>query len=287
MNGEGRAIEMNNCRICGWKGEGERITAYEMMQGSREKFEYFICPLCHCIQIAKMPEDLGQYYESDYYSFEQPDTSKVNVTDRNEMKILDVGCGAGYELCEMAKLGYVNLYGCDPFISEDLKYDNGVKIFKKTIHEIEGTFDRIFFSDSFEHMTDPHEVMESICRLLAEDGVASISVPVFPNIAYDMFGVNWYQLDAPRHIFIPSKKSMHYLAEAHGLKIVVAEYNSNNSQIIRSYLYEKGIPYREQSQEIMVKYFEQEDMLKFNEYAEQANAKEYGDHAVFALMHNK
>lgn len=62
--------------------------------------------------------------------------------------------------------------------------------------------------DSFEHMTNPHEVMDSLGRLLAPKGVARIEIPVFPNIAFDMFGVNWFQLDAPRHIFLYGKKSM-------------------------------------------------------------------------------
>lgn len=278
---------MNSCRICGWKGVSERITVFEMMQGSREGFEYFVCPECNCIQIAEVPKNLYKYYGEKYYSYKQPDISKVDCASINEARILDVGCGAGSDLCEWARNGYVNLYGCDPFITEDLQYDNGVKIYKKTIHEMEGIFDTICLSDSLEHMTDPHEVMDSICRLLAPGGVAQITIPVFPNIAYELFGVNWFQLDAPRHIFIPSKESLRYLAQAHGLKIAATKYNSNNSQIVVSYLYEKGIPLVEQNPEIMSQYFEQEDLLKFNEYAEQVNEKEYGDHAIFWLVHEE
>lgn len=278
---------MDHCRICGWMGGGEKITAFEMMKGGREKFEYFVCPKCDCLQIAEVPKNMYKYYGEDYYSYKQPDISKVDCANINEDRVLDVGCGAGHYLCRLARNGYVNLCGCDPFIKEDLQYDNGVIIYKKTIHEMKGLFDIIYFGDSFEHMADPHEVMSSICRLLAPGGYALIAIPVFPNIAYELFGVNWFQLDAPRHIFIPSKNSMCYLAQKHGLKIAATRYDSNNSQIIISYLYEKGIPLVKQNPEIISQYFVEEDLLRFNEYAEQVNAKEYGDHAMFWLVHEE
>lgn len=43
-----------------------------------------------------------------------------------------------------------------------------------------------------------------------------------------------------RHIIHHSRKSMEYLAQLHGLSIQKVEYNSNNSQFIRSFLYMKG-----------------------------------------------
>lgn len=58
------------CRICGADEVSERITAREMMFGSREAFEYFRCADCGTLQIAEIPEDLGRFYASDvYYSF--------------------------------------------------------------------------------------------------------------------------------------------------------------------------------------------------------------------------
>lgn len=84
-----------------------------------------------------------------------------------------------------------------------------------SIHEMEGegTFDLIRMSDSFEHMTDPLEVLKSARRLLKEDGVLDMTIPTYPNIAFEQFGPYWYQIDAPRHIFLHSKESLAYLAE--------------------------------------------------------------------------
>lgn len=278
---------MDKCRICGWEGNAVGYKVQEMMQNTKEEFDYFSCPHCKCLQIREVPDNLEKYYGNNYYSYEEPDIFVSETVQKQEKRILDVGCGSGVWLCEMAKLGFVNLYGCDPFIQKDLEYDNGIKIYKKTIHEMEGKFDQIYLSDSFEHVTDPHEVMESLRRLLAEEGVVYLKLPVFPNIAFDMFGIYWYQLDAPRHIFLHSKESLEYLAQMHGLKIVKRTYDSNNSQIIRSFLYTKDIPFWEQTTEIVKQYFDDASINEINQNVAIANEKGYGDHAVFCLMHQE
>lgn len=110
--------------------------------------------------VVTVPDELGEYYGEGYYSYFEPDSSVGTVQNQYSTRILDVGCGAGAFLCRMAKQGYTELYGCDPFIEKDIFYDNGVRIYKKTIHEMRDEFDWIFFNDSFEHITDPHEVSD-------------------------------------------------------------------------------------------------------------------------------
>lgn len=72
---------------------------------------------------------------------------------------------------------------------------------------MEGGYDWIYFNDSFELVTDSHDVMERVKRLLALKGIAMIKFPAYPNIAYDMFGADGFQLDVPRHILGIVRKS--------------------------------------------------------------------------------
>lgn len=210
--------------------------------------------------------------------FEKP----VSNTD----KILDVGCGSGVWLAKMAQAGYGNLHGCDPFLSQERHYGDRVYIRNCSIHEMDGdnTFDFIRMNDSFEHMTDPYEALQSAKRLLKLGGVLRMSIPTYPNIAFEMFGPHWYQLDAPRHIFLHSMKSLSYLSEKAGLPIVKIEYDSNDSQFVRSFFYERGVPFWEQTSELVYKYFQKEDILHMADTAAAVNAKGYGDHVKVWLQ---
>ncbi len=267
------------CKVCGASGEFETYTVREMMQGTKEEFLYFACGSCNCLQIEKIPENLTDYYRDGYYSFrmeESPDMT-FETSVKKMTKVLDVGCGSGAWLVEKAMEGWGNLYGCDPFLENGRRYGDRVQIYNCSIHEMEGdkTFDIIHMQDSFEHMPDPLAVLKSVRRLLKEDGILYMSIPVYPNIAFDRFQTHWYQLDAPRHLFLHSKESLAWLATESGMRIYNTRYDSNGSQFVRSFLYEHGIPYDEQD---FVRYFSRQDLAALEQEAVAWNEKEYGDH---------
>lgn len=56
------------CRICGNKERNNYFKVREMMQGTREEFDYLECTECGCVQIAAIPDDLSKYYVNNYYS---------------------------------------------------------------------------------------------------------------------------------------------------------------------------------------------------------------------------
>src|SRR4051812_28988462 len=57
------------CRVCGHPASGSLLSVREMMFGSKERFDYFECAACGCLQIATIPDDLARHYGSGYYSF--------------------------------------------------------------------------------------------------------------------------------------------------------------------------------------------------------------------------
>ena len=276
---------MNKCRVCGHESSGPIFVAKEMMFENAGHFEYFECPDCNCLQLATVPDDLAHYYGPDYYSFQAPTDTKTKGETKNPSRVLDVGCGAGLQLCAMAANGIASLTGCDPFIEKDIEYENGVKIYKKSIHEMEGEFDIIMLNDSFEHMGDPHEVFDSLKRLLAPKGAVKMTLPVYPNFAFDAYKENWFQLDAPRHIILHSKKSLELLANQHGLRLGRFTCDSNNSAILRSYLYKKGITFYKQKPEEIGKYFTKTELVDIERKTAIANRNGHGDHATVFFVH--
>lgn len=271
------------CKICGAEAEHKEYRVKEMYFGTREAFTYFECEQCQCMQIAAIPDNLGDYYGDEYYSFLVQNIPKAAENEIIETRILDVGCGAGKWLLERYEEGHVNLFGCDPFIEQDIYYEPCIQIKKCTIHEMQGTYDLIRLGDSFEHMADPLETLMSVKRLLSDEGMCLLSTPLFPNAAYDICGVNWYEWDAPRHLFLHSRKSMEYLCEKAGLKIEEVRCNSRDLQFISSLLYQRGIPYVDHTDEVIESYFTSAQRQQFAEYTVALNEKGYGDHAVFVL----
>ena len=281
-------VKNHKCRICGEEGLFQSYLVKEMMKGTKDEFEYFVCPKCLCLQIAEIPSNLGDYYGNDYYSMS-------DIKDRNTVfespvvdstKILDVGCGNGGWLYEVAYSGHDNLYGCDPFIEKDIHYGDRVFIRKCDITDMDGdgTFDAVRMGDSFEHVTNPGEVLMKAARLIKDTGIIELILPTYPNIAFDLFETHWYQLDAPRHIFLHSIVSLQYLASQCGLEIAKYTYDSNNSQIIRSFFYSKGVSYNEMTNELILEYFDAAEIEKIDEMVEEANMKNMGDHMQVLLI---
>ena len=112
------------CYICEAKGEFLQYKPKEQMMGTGEKFNYFLCPECECLQLEEIPENLGEYYGKEYYSYGVPEIQEMRPKKEfEEYYILDVGCGSGAWLCSLTSQGYTKLYGCDPYIEKDIIYD--------------------------------------------------------------------------------------------------------------------------------------------------------------------
>jgi SAM-dependent methyltransferase len=268
---------MNACKVCGNTSGNKIHTAREMMFGLRHPFEYLECGNCGCVQLMKAPEDMARYYPKDYYSFQHhgwvmtairrrwsayargqrslvgwfvnelyyPNNAMKGVHRlglRKNARILEIGSGSGRLLQDLCYFGFTDVKGVDPYIEKDLRYENGPVIYKKQLAEMEGEFDIIMLNHAFEHMDQPAATMHDIGRLLAKEGKAIIRIPVSSSYGWKHYGVNWVHLDAPRHLFIHSFKSMEILAKGAGLKISEIIHEAEEISIVGSEAYTRDIP---------------------------------------------
>jgi SAM-dependent methyltransferase len=60
----------STCRACASPEATEWLYPQEMMFGMREKFAYFRCAGCGCLQLDETPANLDKYYPGDYYSYQ-------------------------------------------------------------------------------------------------------------------------------------------------------------------------------------------------------------------------
>lgn len=195
--------------------------------------------------------------------------------------ILDVGCGSTATLLNLlAECGFVSLLGVDPFIAGDISRENGVRILKRYIHEVDRMFDLIMFNHSLEHVADPRATLRVARAKLKSDGTCLVRIPTTSSTAWKIYGADWVQLDAPRHLFVPSREGMNALALSCGLAVDQVLDDSSALQFVASELYRKDVPFNEQNYQ---QYFSVAQLKKFRAQARDANAKHLGDQAAFIL----
>jgi len=283
--------------------------------GTGERFTYFQCERCHCLQIADFPQEIAKYYPSNYYSFS---TTSRDRTDNRVLKwvrrirnassvrekgfgsglvrtlfpnrkllsltrlgltrtsrILDVGCGSGWRLYALREAGFVNTLGVDPYLENDLTYENGLQVLKRTVSEVDGSWDVVMFHHSLEHIPDQVATLQAAAGLLRRGGTCLIRVPVASSYAWEFYREHWYQIDAPRHFYLHSYESMRLLAAQCGLMLRSMECDSTLDQFRTSELYKRGLRSLKEAG------FTRSQESDWKRRAAELNREGRGDQAVF------
>jgi SAM-dependent methyltransferase len=158
-----------------------------------------------------------------------------------DARILDVGCGGGALLDRLATVGFSNLYGADPFIAADGETPRGVPLMKRHLSEVTGQFDLIMFNHSLEHVPDPVAVLKLTYEKLAAGGICLVRLPTTSSEAWTKYGADWVQIDAPRHIVIPSRQGMALAADRVGLRVEKTFDDSTLGQFMESEAYRRDV----------------------------------------------
>jgi SAM-dependent methyltransferase len=197
---------------------------------------------------------------------------------------LDVGCGSSsWWLNSLRTLGFRRLLGVDPYISSDVT-SNGVTIRRGVLADIDGKFDLISFHHSFEHIPEQLQTLEAVRRLLRPNGYCLIRIPVVSSMVWEMYGTDWVELDAPRHLYLHSKQSIQKIAEKSGFKLVTSICDSSEFEFYGSEQYRRDIPLTSiESYWInpATSSFTYREMASFRELAERANREGTGGRACF------
>lgn len=308
------------CPYCGNKRVKDSHCVKEMMFGSREGFVYQECENCESIYLLDIPTDMSAHYPPGYYSMETavdtsffkkwvkrkialykiegrsgwglilskwlPEPMMVRIANFGEVKfndrILDVGTGEGDYLKELESYGFSDLTGVDPFIEESRTIGKHIRLYKGEIKDLDDKYDLIMLNHSFEHIQNPSELMVQLRNRLTEAGKVLIRLPVAQSDAWIKYGTNWVQLDAPRHLHIPSEKGIVELCSKNGLKLQKVQYDSDGFMYWGSELYKRGVSLKEMREKGGLEaFFSKADLNTFNERASDCNISGSGDQAGF------
>ena len=135
-------------------------------------------------------------------------------------RILDIGCGGGVLLQELASKGF-----------EAIGVERDVAaLSRKSLSVLEGTaehlppldpasFDGVVFSHVLEHLIDPLAAVRSAAVLLKPGAKMFFEVPNNDALIAKQSRLSWEHLDTPRHINFFGEQSLRRLAEQGGLNV--------------------------------------------------------------------
>jgi len=212
---------------------------------------------------------------------------KTNLKLRSNSAILDVGCGTGTLLLDLHELGFRNLLGVDPFLKRDISYSSGIKILKRDLSQLSGHFDFVMLHHSFEHMPDPASTLKVLHALVKPRHYLLVRIPVAGSWAWREYGVNWVQLDAPRHFFLHTTDSMKILAKECHFELSEVLYDASGFAHAGSEMYRKNIPLTDRrspwARSGANHLFSSEAMAHFTNLDAKLNERKEADQAGFYL----
>ncbi|MBL0307726.1 MAG: methyltransferase domain-containing protein [Chitinophagaceae bacterium] len=134
---------------------------------------------------------------------------------------------------------------------------------------------------AFEHMDEPLTILKKLYALLNNKGHLIIRIPVADCYAWKKYGVNWVQLDAPRHFFLHTTKSISLLSEQSGFTLMDVLFDSYSLQFTGSEKYLKNIPLMDETE-----LFSEKQIQNYSKESENLNSTKEGDQACFYLYKN-
>lgn len=206
-------------------------------------FDYFRCQLCGTADTDPIPKErqikayyhrkfqrgnylLLRHYASEYRSIYQQFAdvilnrlSEENTTLRRK-KILDVGCFTG-EFLELMRERGASVYGTElqkeavkiaesKFPDRIIQADIGTKHFPRL------RFDIVTYLGLIEHVTDPHQLLESTVKLIKPGGLLVIQTPDCGSWLAQILGKWWPPLVPIEHIHVFSALGIKLLLASHG-----------------------------------------------------------------------
>lgn len=245
------------CRCCGSQQFAQAFEVLSWRDASSHR--YAECSICASLNLVGLV-DPSQYYDPGYFSFAVRDQASrgasVRVAGvvlaratqgragtflarhessivptwvhwfggyglRPSSVIVDVGSGSGALLHHLARFGFKDLTGVDPYLPDSESKGDGIVLVKATLAEYSELerADAVIFSHSLEHLDDPCSALVCAERMIRGRGPIVVVLPIAGSAGWVRYRDMWVAVDAPLHRFLPSPQGVAALARRAGLAV--------------------------------------------------------------------
>jgi SAM-dependent methyltransferase len=200
---------------------------------SGETFPVGRCRRCGHVYVLDRPpaSEIGRYYPAGYEEHRRTDRPSARkgskrhkrIRLRAGQRVLDVGCGSGYDLLRLRERG-AELFGIE--MNADAAAQaraNGITVFQGSAEKADfpdGHFHQVTMNHCLEHFHDPGAALRNVRRMTHPDGSIYLTFPTAEGANFHWFHGDWYHLDVPRHLHFFTHDSFDRLVRACRLRIV-------------------------------------------------------------------
>jgi 2-polyprenyl-3-methyl-5-hydroxy-6-metoxy-1,4-benzoquinol methylase len=206
-----------------------------------------VCNGCQLGWLEPLPsaEQVASFYPREYYGKEaakfQPLIERlVRLVGSRHIRflcadlepgarVLDVGCGRGVLLAELADRGF-EVHGVEHSEGAVRGADPRARIRIATELADAGYppdyFDEVIIWHVLEHLRHPRATVDEVRRIIRPGGRLIVSVPNFSSFQARWAGAAWFHLDPPRHLYHFSMSALRLLLEKAGFVIELEHHFS-------------------------------------------------------------
>lgn len=211
------AVSYSKCCGCGFVFQEQLPTAENFARIYDNESHYFV------------DDKKGVDYVQNEQSLQRNAKFYIEVISREvpdfktySKDVLDIGCGTGVFLSEIAKLGH-RCRGLEisRWASEFGRERYGIDILCRDLNNAdlpENAFDVITLMHVIEHLPEPGNVLSQIYRLLRPGGVLILATPDVDCLTAKFTGTHWRYYLPNEHIHLFNQRSLEILAGEHGFK---------------------------------------------------------------------
>lgn len=240
-------LEEVDCYFCGASQRSPFLEADDDYTGKPGRFHFVTCEACGLVyQNPRIKlEHITKYYDDEYISHRHKtdwgvltwfynrgmakhDRDKDRLVSRyvslnRDSQVLDIGCAAATFLQRLQKHYGAQVSGVDFKDLSALPGFESIDFHCGTFEENEFAgrkFDLVTMWHFLEHDYDPIDSLESVNRLLADDGRLVVEVPRLDSLTFRMYGDRWPGLQAPQHTVLFRKQMLLRFMDRAGLEVV-------------------------------------------------------------------